>query len=115
MKLSVKIIVVVMLLFNGVGAIYGGTSLILDPTGRMIQLPASYLDHTPFRNYLIPGIILLSVNGLFSFITIATILLKLKKAFLFITTQGALLSGWIIVQILLIRTFYTPLHLPLLF
>jgi hypothetical protein len=114
MKTFIKIIVILMLLFNGIGAFYGGLSLITDPTGNKLQLPQNYLEHTPFRNYLIPGIILLCVNGFFSFLTLLTIMLKYKRADLFVIAQGILLSGWIIVQIILLRIFYAPLHGTLL-
>jgi hypothetical protein len=114
MKTLIKIIVILMLLFNGIGAFYGGLSLITDPTGNKLQLPLAYLEHTPFRNYLIPGIILLCVNGFFSFFTLSTIILKNKKAVMYIIAQGILLSGWIIVQIILLQMFYAPLHGTLL-
>ena len=114
MKILIKIIIILMLLFNGIGAFYGGLSLITDPTGNKLQLPLNYLEHTPFRNYLIPGIILLCVNGFFSFFTLLTIILKNKRASLFIIGQGILLSGWIIVQIFLLQMFYAPLHGTLL-
>lgn len=114
MNLSIKIAAVVMLLFNGIGAIYGGLGLILDPSGGKIQLSPHYLDNTPFDNYLIPGIILLLVNGVFSFITIVAVILKHERFYLFITAQGILLSGWLIIQLILIRTFYPPMHVPLL-
>ena len=110
MKTFIKIIVILLLLFNGIGAFYGGLSLITDPTGGKLQLPLSYLEHTPFRNYLVPGIVLLCVNGVFSFFTLSTIILKNKSAFLYVIAQGLLLSGWIIVQIILLQMFYAPLH-----
>lgn len=103
-----------MLLFNGIGAFYGGLSLITDPTGGKLQLPLSYLEPTPFRDYLIPGIILLCVNGFFSFITLFTVVFKSKRSDLYIIAQGVLLSGWIIVQIILLQMFYVPLHGTLL-
>lgn len=102
MKTFIKIIVILMLLFNGIGAFYGGLSLITDPTGSKLQLPLSYLENTPFRDYLIPGIVLLIVNGFFSFFTLLTVFLKSKKVSLFIIAQGVLLSGWIIVQIIIL-------------
>jgi len=114
MKNFIKISVILMLLFNGIGALYGGFSLITDPTGDKLQLPLNYLEPTPFRNYLVPGIVLLLVNGIFSFFTLSTIILKNKRASLYIMAQGILLSGWIIVQIILLQMFYAPLHGTLL-
>jgi hypothetical protein len=51
------------LVLLGVAAIYGGGALVVDPSGTSLQLPLTYLDGSPFRDYLIPGIILLLVLG----------------------------------------------------
>jgi hypothetical protein len=110
MKTIVKVICFVLLLVNGLGALYGGFLLMLDPSGSKMQMPLSYLEHSPFSNYLIPGIILFIVNGLFSFVTIMTILFKNVHYYWFVIIQGLLLSGWILFQIILVRIFYAPLH-----
>lgn len=110
MKTAVKAICIVLLLVNGLGALYGGFMLMSDPSGARMQMPLSYLEHSPFSNYLIPGIVLFIVNGLFSFVTIMTILCKNFHSYWFVIIQGLLLSGWIIVQIILLRIFYAPLH-----
>jgi hypothetical protein len=70
MKTIVQVICFVLLLVNGLGALYGGFLLMVDPSGSKMQMPLSYLEHSPFSNYLIPGIILFIVNGLFSFVTL---------------------------------------------
>lgn len=96
-----------LLLFNGSGALFGGWSLMRDPTGVDIQLPSLYLEHMPFRNYFIPGLILFMVNGVFSMVTLVWTFFRWKKYSLLITLQGVLLAGWIIVQMIMIReNFY---------
>ncbi|PAF30432.1 hypothetical protein [Paenibacillus sp. 7516] len=50
--------------FLGIGAIIGGGGLIIDPSGNILQMPNSLLEHSPFRNFLIPGIVLLLVLGI---------------------------------------------------
>lgn len=114
MKILLKILVIILLLFNSIGAFYGGSKFILDPSGSTMQIPLDYLKHSPFHNYLIPGIVLFCVNGLFGLITIVLLLLKHKLANYFVITQGILLGGWIVVQIIMLQTFYMPLHLPFL-
>ncbi|MEO2257512.1 hypothetical protein ABGV43_11500 [Paenibacillus amylolyticus] len=47
----------------GIGAIVGGVILIIDPSGSMVNLPASLLENSPFASFLFPGIILLLVLG----------------------------------------------------
>jgi hypothetical protein len=38
----------------------------LHPDGSSIEMSLDWLQHTPFQDYLIPGIILFIANGLFS-------------------------------------------------
>ena len=53
------------LLFLGVSAVGGGGALIISPSGKLLGgLPLSILDHSPFSNFLIPGIILFLFLGI---------------------------------------------------
>lgn len=106
MKIFLKIFTVLLLLLNGIGAVYGGGNLILHPDGSSIQLSLQWLKHTPFDNYTIPGIILFIANGLCSFIVLTALVLKRKNYPLLVIAQGIILTGWIIIQILLIQTVY---------
>lgn len=106
MKIFLKILSSVLLLFNGIGAIYGGGNLILYPDGSTIQMSLAWLKHTPFNNYLIPGIILFIANGLLSFFVLAVLILNRRNYSWLLIAQGVILSGWIIIQILLVRTVY---------
>jgi ABC-type multidrug transport system permease subunit len=110
MNTFVKTISILLLLTNGFGAFYGGIQLISDPTGSKLQLPLSYLEHSPFSNYLIPGMILIIVNGLFSFVTIAGIFFIKENFYWLVISQAVLLGGWILIQITLLKMFYAPLH-----
>jgi hypothetical protein len=110
MKTIVKTICIILLLFNGLGAFYGGILLIADPSGVKLQIPLSFLDNSPFSNFLIPGIVLVIVNGIFSFAALLALFLKKVYAFWLVIAQGVLLSGWILVQMILLWMFYAPLH-----
>jgi hypothetical protein len=115
MKTLVKVICIILLLFNGIGALYGGFQLITDPSGAKLQMPLSYLEQSPFHDYLIPGIVLFIVNGLFSFVTVVAVFLRIPYSHWLVIMQGILLSGWIIMQILFVQFFYAPLHGTFLF
>ncbi len=56
-------LLIVMHGFLGMGALVGGSILIMDPTGSMVNLPDSILEQSPFTSFLFPGIILLLVLG----------------------------------------------------
>jgi len=106
MKKILIVLPCLLLLFNGIGAIYGGWNLIIHPDGSSIQLSMDWLKHTPFQNYLIPGIVLFIANGIFSIAVIIMLLFNKRYYPWFIIAQGAILTGWIIIQMLLIRTVH---------
>src|SRR6266571_3767236 len=106
MKTFLKISASLLLLIDGLGAIYGGSNLIIHPDGSSIQLSLDLLKHTPFKNYLIPGIILLVANGLFSVFAFTAIVLGIPNYAQLIMTQGVVLTGWILTQMILIQTVY---------
>jgi hypothetical protein len=61
-----KNILISLLLFLGLGAIGGGVALIISPSGKLLGgLPLSILTNSPFSDFLIPGIILFTILGLF--------------------------------------------------
>jgi len=106
MKTFLTIAASLLLIFNGVGALYGGLNLITHPDGSSMQMSMDFLKHTPFQNYLIPGIILFIVNGLFSFIFLTALIFRLWYAAWLVLAQGIILSGWICIQIVLIQTIH---------
>ena len=58
-------ILISLLIFLGLGALGGGALLIISPSGKLLGgLPLSILDHSPFHNFFVPGIILFLVLGL---------------------------------------------------
>jgi hypothetical protein len=93
-----------------VGALYGGWQLVTDPTGGSMQMPLTYLQHSPFTNYLIPGIILLLANGVGSFVVLGLIMFTNRCYSLAIVAEGFILGGWITIQMLMLRTA-NPLQL----
>lgn len=59
-----RIVLLALLAFLGAGAIGGGAALIISPSGEMIGMPISLLAQSPFRSFLVPGILLFCVLGL---------------------------------------------------
>ncbi|NTW96927.1 MAG: hypothetical protein HGB28_00035 [Oscillochloris sp.] len=58
------------LAFLGMSAAFGGIVLTFNPTGTWLQIPLSILQFSPFRDFLIPGLLLGIVFGLGSFATL---------------------------------------------
>ena len=91
---------------------FGGGGLIFDPTGEAMQMPIEFLKDSPFENFLIPGIILFIVNGLFN-LFVGILGLKKKRIFPVLTVLcGLFLTAWLSIQIIIIKSFYAPLHMP---
>ncbi|MCC6811910.1 MAG: hypothetical protein IT381_31085 [Deltaproteobacteria bacterium] len=107
-----RTLALVLLAALSAGGIYGGFALLLSPDGAFLQLPPGWLEGTPFRSYRVPGLVLLAVNGALPAVAFALVWRRHPRAFLIVLLQGVLTSGWIGVQIALLRTFYAPLHAP---
>ncbi|OPA74704.1 hypothetical protein BVG16_23395 [Paenibacillus selenitireducens] len=58
-----SVLLIALQLFLGVGAIFGGGALTLDPSGDLLGMPLSMLEGSIFSSFLVPGIILLVVLG----------------------------------------------------
>lgn len=76
------------------------------PDGSNIQLSMDWLEHTPFQNYFIPGLVLFIANGFFSIFVFISLLLNHRLSARLVMVQGAILCGWIVIQILMIQTVY---------
>ena len=69
-------VLLILLGFLALGAIIGGGTLTISPTGKLLRMPLYLLEKSPFNNYLIPGIILFSVFGLAPLLLIFALLKK---------------------------------------
>jgi hypothetical protein len=87
----------------GVTALFGGGSLLLDPTGASMEMPVAWLDGTPFTDYSLPGLILFSVLGVGSLVVMVGVHRRWRGAWTASLGLGVALVGWIVVQVLLIR------------
>lgn len=98
--------------FNGLSALAGGVGLMSDPSGGNVAMYTSWLEGTPFTNFLIPGIILFVVNGIGNVTGFVMTLRKHHRASEVGWVFGAVMMGWIIVQVLMIgyMSFLQPLY-----
>jgi len=74
-------ILIILLGFLALGAIFGGGALIISPSGELLRMPLSNLGTSPFKDFLIPGIILFSILGVIPVILIFALLKKPKCKF----------------------------------
>lgn len=101
-----KVTSIVLLVFNLIGAFYGGINLILHPDGSSIGLSLDLLKQSPFSDFLIPGILLLAANGLFGLVVLLTILINHRNYPRFVMAQGVILTGWIVIQVWMLQSIF---------
>jgi len=89
--------------FLGITAMVGAVPLILYPQGDLMHMPLSMLQHSPFHSFLIPGIILLLANGILSFIVLSQTMRRRNGYGWWVALQGCVLSGWIVIQVIMLR------------
>lgn len=114
MKTFLKILAIFILLYIGLGALYGSWMLLSDTSGGNFYLSADLLKHSPFHDYLIPGIILLLFNGLLPLFIVVSVFRKTKNHPRLVILQGLILIGWLTVELLINPAFFVPfLHYSL--
>lgn len=92
-------------LFVGIGAVWGAACMLIDPTGKLLQMDAMlpYFKKLPFADllfvdYTFSGIALLIVNGLTN-LTAAVLLIRRKKLGVILGgVFGVTLMLWICIQ-----------------
>ena len=58
-------LLVFLLGFLGLNALVAGAAFIIAPGGHLLQLPSSYLAPSPFKDFLLPGILLFTFIGVY--------------------------------------------------
>jgi hypothetical protein len=86
-------------IFVGIGAAVCGGVMIAVPSGELLHLSPNMLDGTPFSNFLVPGIILLCINGICQLAGGIITLRKHKYAGYIGAIFGIGLMIWIFVQV----------------
>ncbi|MBL0358442.1 MAG: hypothetical protein IPP72_16975 [Chitinophagaceae bacterium] len=124
-----------LLAFLGLGAAFGGSVLIISPSGKLFGMPLSMLENSPFSSFLIPGIILFIILGLVPMLLFFALLKKptnkLAERFNFFNDMhwswtftiyvAFALIGWIQIEMFYVQsvhwshTFYMFLAIAILF
>jgi hypothetical protein len=89
-------------LFVGIGAVASGLGFILAPDGSNLGLTTEALSQSPFKSYLVPGILLLLVNGIGNLTAVVLSYRQHRLAGHAGIIFGGALIVWIIVQVIMI-------------
>ena len=74
-------ILLILLAFLGLGAFFGGLELIISPDGALFGMPLSMLANSGFKTFLIPGILLFVVLGLFPILLVYALIKNTPSRF----------------------------------
>ncbi|HET9056712.1 MAG TPA: hypothetical protein VFN30_07685 [Chitinophagaceae bacterium] len=101
-----KTFLFILVSFMALTATFSGLVMIADPTGEVMNLPVSLLKSTPFKNYLLPGILLTIFVG---FVNLAAVITNIKRSYSrynWALAGGFFMCGWIMAQVILIRSLH---------
>ena len=96
------------LLFQGLSGVAGGIGLVSDPSGGNMQFPLSWLEGSPFDSYLIPGLILLVVLGIFPLFVLYGLWTRQYWGWISALLVRTALIVWIAVEVLIIGYYPQP-------
>jgi hypothetical protein len=88
--------------FVAVSAFAAGAMFVLEPSGRLMGMTEATLARSPFRSYLVPGIVLFTVVGGTQALAAWAEIRRWPRAGWLSVTAGAVLAGWIAVQVAMI-------------
>ena len=102
-------------LLLGVGAIGGGSALMIGPNGEILPLPVAALADSPFASYFVPGAILFVLLGVAPIVAAVLSIRDSSVAPLMAFAIGAALVVWICVEIAIVGySNHPPLQLAYL-
>jgi len=99
----VKIFLFILLSFIALTATFSGILMISKPDGEIMNLPLSLLEETPFKDFLIPGILLTTIVGCVNLMAVIYNLKRHVNRYNWAMAGGIMITGWIITQMILIH------------
>ena len=95
-------VLLALLLFVGVGAVYGGVGLMVNGMG----MPTEWLDRTPVDRWTWPGVALLVTVAVPQLVAVWLVMRQDPRAGLVGLVVGAALVLWILVQLAVLQRYY---------
>lgn len=88
-------------IFLGIGALFGGIQFILAPDGHLLGIPLRMLAGTPFHSFLVPGLLLFTFVGLGPMMAAGITARRRAIGPLAARAVGLTLMGWITVEMVI--------------
>jgi len=101
-----KTVLFMLLSFIAVTSMLSGLLMIINPDGSIMNLSLRLLDDTPFKNFRLPGILLLVIVGGVNMIAVFTNMQHSTNRYNWAMAGGTMICGWIIAQMMLIGALH---------
>ena len=102
---TIRIALVAIEAFIGLGAIFGGIALLTGAFNFDQWIPVAWLQGTPFSDYTIPGLLLLIVVGGGMLMAATTVFVKREWAVLISAVMGLVMIGFEVVEVAIIDRY----------
>jgi hypothetical protein len=99
-----RIILLIVLGYEGLGALTGGILLVAEPDGRLMDMPVEIM-HGIFNNFLVPGFILTGL-GILNTAAFVAVLRRSRIDWLLAGLGLGGLTIWFIVEIVILKEFH---------
>lgn len=109
----IRYTIITLLVLTGLNALVAGVLFVVEPSGALMGMDIAYLKYAPFNSYLIPGVVLMLVNGILNMLAAWAVFRFRNNHGIWVLIQGMLLGGWIVVQVFMVRDF-NGLHATML-
>ena len=101
-----KILLFFLVSFTALTSALSGLLMIINPNGEILNLPLKLLEGTPFKNFMIPGILLLIIVGGINLLAAFFYVRNHPKRYNWTMAGGVIISGWIISQMIIIHAVH---------
>ena len=98
-----KSLLFLLISFIAVTSVLSGLLMISNPDGGILNLPLVLLNGTPFKNFLIPGILLTTIVGGVNLLAVFHNIQRHDNHYNWAIAGGIMISGWIIGQMIIIQ------------
>jgi hypothetical protein len=95
----------IMLFLTGITALFLGISMMSVPNGALLNIPVNLLSNTSFRDFQIPGLMLVITVSLPCLIALLFYIINHPSRFSWALGAGILTLSWVIAQYVLINGY----------
>ena len=90
--------------FIAITTTLAGLLMISNPNGQILNLSTSLLEGTPFKNFLVPGILLLTIVGSVNLLAVFHNMQRDPNRYNWALAGGIAVSVWIVGQMIMIQS-----------